>query len=93
MISVEKNKDINYNFILYIILAISLLISIYFFIKKIIRDRVIISSLTSNITRVAPLGNFDNINQTPVIVPDEVIGILVDNTVENLPVIEGKVIN
>ena len=89
MISAFKN--INYNLILYMLLALSILISVYFFIKKIMRDRVIIRSLTSNsnITRVTPLGNFDNINQVSDIVPNEAIGILV----ENIPVLEGKVIN
>lgn len=93
MISAFKN--INYNLILYMLLALSILISVYFFIKKIMRDRVIIRSLTSNsnITRVTPLGNFDNINQVSDIVPNEAIGILVENTVENIPVLEGKVIN
>ena len=93
MISAFKN--INYNLILYMLLALSILISVYFFTKKIIRDRVIIRSLTSNnyITRVTPLGNFDNINQVSDIVPNEAIGILVENTVENIPVLEGKVIN
>lgn len=93
MISAFKN--INYNLILYMLLALSILISVYFFIKKIIRERVIIRSLTSNsnITRVTPLGNFDNINQVSDIVPNEAIGILVENTVENIPVLEGKVIN
>lgn len=93
MISAFKN--INYNLILYMLLALSILISVYFFIKKIMRDRVIIRSLTSNnyITRVTPLGNFDNINQVSDIVPNETIGILVENTVENIPVLEGKVIN
>ena len=93
MISAFENM--NYDLILYILLALSILISIYFFIKKIIRDRYIIRSLTSNsnITRVTPLGNFDNINQASVIVPNEAIGILVENTVENIPVLEGKVIN
>ena len=93
MISAFKN--INYNLILYMLLALSILISVYFFIKKIMRDRVIIRSLTSNnyITRVTPLGNFDNINQVSDIVPNETIGVLVENTVENIPVLEGNVIN
>ena len=65
----------------------------YFFIKKLLRDRLIIRSLTNNITRVTPLENFDNINQVSDIVPNETISILVENTVENIPVLEGKVIN
>ena len=93
MISAFENT--NYDLILYMLLALSIVISGYFFIKKIMRDRVIIRSLTSNnyITRVTPLGNFDNINQVSDIVPIEAIGILVENTVENIPVLEGKVIN
>jgi len=89
--AVKNQNKVFIKLILYIILALSLIISIYFFIKKIIRDRDVIRSLTSNsnITRVTPLGNFDNIIQVSNIVPNETIGILV----ENIPVLEGKVIN
>ena len=90
MNSIEKSNKIDYDFVFYIVLIIIFLISIYLFIKKLLKDYPIIRALVDNqnnyVTRVVPIENINN--QIP-----QVIGILVQNLDNNLEVLEGKIIN
>lgn len=86
-------------------LSLAIGISLYFLIKAIVRDRIIIRLLLRNdspevpnynTTRVQPTQNIDIINrdipEAPN-VPNVTEGILVENVDENLEIIEGKFVH
>lgn len=92
MNSIEvESTNLKYS-IIYSLLALSILVSLYLIIKKFISDQASIRSLTNNDARIIPMQNINNIPEAPII-PNIANGILVDRLDEDLVILEGNVIN
>jgi hypothetical protein len=92
MNSIEvESTNLKYS-IIYSLLALSILVSLYLIIRKFISDQASIRSLTNNDARIIPMQNINNIPEAPII-PNIANGILVDRLDEDLVILEGNVIN
>lgn len=92
MNSIEvESTNLKYS-IIYSLLALSILVSLYLIIRKFISDQASIRSLTNNDARIIPMQNINNIPEAPII-PNITNGILVDRLDEDLVILEGNVIN